>query len=459
MSAAVIFKGIDLNAVMSAATSAPLGSQKARYSADVAALLGTNPIVRITVNGVTKYQSTISGSLTGTSAGISIPARFVEPPSVNVADALSEAVLEIQHATNTSVKVSMPLKAAVAAGYLTASAALDGTKVVRTSSLLMVPPSPLDVGGGTSGSGTLPSGAPTININTLIDFMKAADQNPQYGIPPAPGASITTPCNYTGINKICRGLSTYYNNFPDYWDALAPWLWLYLGQGHTATGKRIQYRNCILSVQRKSNGQWVDGIMTNLGGNHGLVWDGTSDYSKTNPDNHATRYFSMVRKESEANGGGASVSLVGDDGIEVWADPDFNAIVNRSLMQDAKAGAGICQIRVINNDGTQYSGTDAPVCARLGYDQYATNRSQLSGTRLGSQGINMMDGGKNRWKTIDCSTGWQSVAFVTLDDCFLENGPFPPIGNDSGHWEFTDAPYTITENELRTGPKPSWVTV
>ena len=78
--------GIDINALVSVAGAQAQGSQKARFCSDIATLLGSNAIFRIKVGGTTKYQSTVVGALSSSSAGIAMPLQFVEPPSTNVAD-------------------------------------------------------------------------------------------------------------------------------------------------------------------------------------------------------------------------------------------------------------------------------------------------------------------------------------------------------------------------------------
>ncbi len=121
--------GIDLNALMSVAGAQAQGSQKARYCSDIASLLGSNAIFRIKVSGTTKYQSTVVGALTSSSSGIAMPTQLVEPPSVNVADALTDAsaLLELSNATNQTIKITVPVKEGGATGFLDADAALDGT--------------------------------------------------------------------------------------------------------------------------------------------------------------------------------------------------------------------------------------------------------------------------------------------------------------------------------------------
>lgn len=151
-----VFSGFDVDALMQVANAQPVGQQKAKYSADVAAALGANPIFEIYVSGAV-YRSTVNGMLVGNSAGIVIPSQFVEPPSINIANALtaSSAVVNLRNANNTAVKITIPVKAGGGGGFLTASKALDGTEVVRTSGFFLSPPTTLDInpGGGGGGGG------------------------------------------------------------------------------------------------------------------------------------------------------------------------------------------------------------------------------------------------------------------------------------------------------------------
>lgn len=147
--------GIDINALMAVAGAQAQGSQKARFCSDIATILGSNAIFRIKVGGTTKYQSTVVGALTSSASGIAMPTQFVEPASTNVADALtaSDALIEVSNASNQTIRITVPLKSSVNAAFLLASAVLDGTKLVRTSGVLLTPPTSLDASVG-SGSTT-----------------------------------------------------------------------------------------------------------------------------------------------------------------------------------------------------------------------------------------------------------------------------------------------------------------
>ena len=165
--------GIDINALVSVAGAQAQGSQKARFCSDIATLLGSNAIFRIKVGGTTKYQSTVVGALSSSSAGIAMPLQFVEPPSTNVADALTaaDALIEVSNASNSTIRITVPVKAGGASGFLTASAALDGTKLFRTSGVLLTPPASLDasVGGGSTSCIYL--------VSTLVADMTTANTN------------------------------------------------------------------------------------------------------------------------------------------------------------------------------------------------------------------------------------------------------------------------------------------
>lgn len=146
--------GVDINALMAIAGAQPSGSQKARFCSDIATLLGADAIFRIKVGGATKYQTTIVGALASSSAGVALPSQMVEPPTTNVADALtaSDAVIEVSNASNQTIRITVPVKSSAASGFIQASGALDGTKAVRLNGVLLTPPATLDASVGTGGT-------------------------------------------------------------------------------------------------------------------------------------------------------------------------------------------------------------------------------------------------------------------------------------------------------------------
>jgi hypothetical protein len=151
-----VLKGFDIATLKAAAFAMPVGSQKTKWLGDISTQIGSNPIYKIDVDGTIVYQTTISGTLPYTSAGIALPAQFTEPPTVNLVNALtdSNAVEIIQNAANPSIRIETPIKAGGATGFLTASKALNGTWYVRTSGRLIKAPSTMDVSvdsGGTTG--------------------------------------------------------------------------------------------------------------------------------------------------------------------------------------------------------------------------------------------------------------------------------------------------------------------
>lgn len=157
--------GFPLKSMFAAAAALPVGQQRAAFCADVASRLGTNPLFRIVTgtppSHTVKYETTIAGSLTGTSAGITIPAQLVEPPSVNLAEALTgtSCAMVVRNASNASVYIWVPIRVGGGSSggvtYLNASKALSGlaADTVRTSGLTLAPPLSLDVTGGGSGGG------------------------------------------------------------------------------------------------------------------------------------------------------------------------------------------------------------------------------------------------------------------------------------------------------------------
>jgi hypothetical protein len=185
--------GFNVPGLISAAGALPVGQQKAKYCTDVAALLGTNPIFEIAVGTTVKYRSTVMGTLANSSAGVVIPVQFVEPPSVNLADALtgSNCVVIIRNASNSSVYASVPIKLGGGTGFVTASLALDGTRLVRTSSFRLTPPPTLDVSGGSAGT-------TTYSKQELINDMTLPNEN-GWGIAQAPNTHTGTTNTYAQI--------------------------------------------------------------------------------------------------------------------------------------------------------------------------------------------------------------------------------------------------------------------
>jgi hypothetical protein len=172
----VALNGFDLAALMSAALAQAIGQQKAKYAQDVATQIGANAFFELIV-GTAKYRTTISGSLTGSSAGITVPSVLVEPPSINTADALtaSNAVVRIRNASNSAIYLDIPVKVGGASDFLTASAALDGTKLVRTSALILESPAVLDISGGGGGGGG--GGGSIYLVDTIIKDMTLPNDN------------------------------------------------------------------------------------------------------------------------------------------------------------------------------------------------------------------------------------------------------------------------------------------
>jgi hypothetical protein len=163
----VTLKGISINSLMTSANASPIGQQKAKYSSDVAAALGNQLVIEIQVGSTVKYRSTINAFLTTSSEGVFLPNQFVEPPTINLADALTtdNVQLVIRNATNTAIELRVPLKAGGGTGFLTASSALNGVNYVRSGGVVLRPPSTLDVGGSTGTAGTFGTAVRASMIN------------------------------------------------------------------------------------------------------------------------------------------------------------------------------------------------------------------------------------------------------------------------------------------------------
>lgn len=295
---------------------------------------------------------------------------------------------------------------------------------------------------------------PTMTHAALVDTMSQADDAIWgSGLKPANQASVQTPINYLGAQYLSTyprtdglGNSDYYT----VWHSLAFWLWIFRSSSWTATGKRIQYRNMTgFILLDDANGSWYTGpVHEYMGGrNYAVLWQGKDD--RRTPES----LWTMMRTEPAANGGGGSMLLTENYGIEMWATDVFHTILDQSLMRRAFAGAGVAQVRVINDDGTPYLGTDAKPLVALGTDMYCSSRPYpyvSPGIAMGADGL------KGRWKALDCSQGdgWVTVGFVSCDFCYKQDGPRPPWGNYSGTWQITESTYNLTQAQLLANPPP-----
>lgn len=297
---------------------------------------------------------------------------------------------------------------------------------------------------------------PVMTMVALINSMEAADDAIWGGgAKPANQASISTPINYAG----CRYLSEYprtdglgNSDFYLVWHSLAFWLWIFRSSTWTAVGKRIQYRRMTPFVLLDGpTGTWHTGpVHENMGGqNYSVLWQGKSDLRTP------SSLWTMQRAESAANGGGRSMLITENYGIEMWATDKFHTILDQGIMRRAFAGAGCAEVRVINDDGTPYYGTDAKPLVALGGDQYCSSKPYPYVSPWLAYGA---DGWKNRWKALDCSNsltgGWVTVGFATVDFCFKKDGPRPPWGNYTGSWAIPSATYNLTKAQLQANPPP-----
>jgi hypothetical protein len=230
----VTFTGINPGSIMATATGMPVGQQKAKYCADVVTALGSSLIVEIQVGTTVKYRTTIPTSLTSSADGIALPTQFSEPPTINVADALttSTAALVIKNATNTAVSLRVPIKAGGGTGFLTASLALNGTDYVRTNGVIFRPPSTLDVGGGGGSSGETVA----FTSDYLIASMKVNDESPLYNSPTG------NDWRFGGV--VVMGADFRFDSTPNWWPAntaiaqtplwttFLPWFVVWDGSNH-----------------------------------------------------------------------------------------------------------------------------------------------------------------------------------------------------------------------------------
>ncbi len=453
-----VFKGLDIGSLMSSAAAQPIGNQKAKYCADVATAIGTNPIYELQVGGVVKYRTTVSGSLAFSADGIALPSQFTEPPTVNAADALAEAVEVIRSASNPSIEIRTPLKVGGGIGFLSATKGLDGSYAVRTNARIIKAPLSLDVTNGNGG--TPPTGSPTITMQRLIDDMTLASVNqPRFGTslnPQAGGYALT----YDNVkacvdDSIAKGHVFAYKHY-DYMDEILPWFWVYAGVGHNdSLNLRLQYGYGVISVLRKSTNTWVDSSVR-VGGFNGYVWDGNdSTPNSLGNTNVSLTDFGDFRDHAD---GTRSSRFTGNWGCELW----YERVRDRSLIVDSKAVALICQCRIIDNDNNPYYGPNGCYAVHIGFDFWGRESPSSSFYQSGSKYWGRASNGTNsRW--IDVKNGdWTSVAFIGMDPYNKSPGNAHLGVYSSGHPDFPfpwcRPPYSLTEAQVRANP-PSWVTV
>lgn len=387
--------GIDINALMAVAGSQAQGTQRARFCSDIASILGSNAIFRIKVGGVTKYQSTVAGALTSSASGIAMPTQFVEPPTTNVADALtaSDALIEVSNASNQTIRITVPVKSSAASGFLEASAALDGTKLVRTSGVLLTAPTSLDA----SGSGGSTTGI--YSVATLNGDMSLGNTNGWY-IEAAPNTQDSNgPGGKYPYIAIGRNRSDAQSYWPgEYLSDSAPQgvsisngtsirrqPWFVVGRAAqvagTAGNTRVQIRG-FKQLVLESDNSWTtdasaDECIESASWHANFRSPGNETYEEISTGGQP----GQRRVESVANGGGSSLGSigVGNDGSSIprrlrWALHGYpvNSSRTRLAWLQCKGAMTVLEARLILHDP---SGVDDRANAGLlmwtGADWYA----------------------------------------------------------------------------------------
>jgi hypothetical protein len=296
------------------------------------------------------------------------------------------------------------------------------------------------------------SSSPTLPLATIIDRMRT-----NLGLklidgtdPPARYPAIRMPVNYAFWRLV---YDPYGAEHPYKFDSIAPWFWVYLAQYNTAVGKRLQVRRSRVAVGLDSfTGSWWDSGLIPYQNSYGQVWNARSPTGAP--------ISAYVRNEDSES---MSIAVSGTTGIEMW-HRDFYTRFGRPIAARAVSCAWICECRVINNDGSPYTGADAKFLVNLGYDPYNSSRDNAYNATFAS-GIypQSADGGSPTWILVDGSMGWTSVGgiSVTGTDRSFVDGPPPPFGNftgSPGSWLGDDSPYVPTPAQLGANPPSLIVT-
>lgn len=441
--------GFDVPALVAAAGSQAVGQQKAKYCADVATQLGANPIFEIVVGGVVKYRSTATGGtvLASSSAGVVIPAQFVEPPSVNLADALtgSNCFVFIRHATNTAIYVSVPVKLGGGVGFLSASLALDGSRLVRTSAFRLTAPATLDVTGGTTGTVTYAK-------QSLIDDMTLANEN-EWGIAQAPNTqrgSVVYAQITTAINRVNND-SGYPNRYISDTTLAVPsggtvpcidtsvvrlLGWIVAGRGSGSTTRslnsRLQLRGYKIFA-RMNDSTWQT-LATVDNSVFDALWHTDFAFSGGEfqlPVEQGGAIY-QARQESVNNGGGQSLGSIGSGnwgtvfnpnrGVNIIKFEDFALSTypisyentKKHWVDNIRGVVVVCEARLIIHDPSQAD------------DRANANIMIWPGANWYVDGNYISDGhGVSRLKLVPANGSWRTFSFSSVPTATLNSSPPP----------------------------------
>ena len=469
---AAVFKGFDVTALVNAALALSVGNQKAKYSSDVAAQLGANPIFEIQVGGTAVYRSTVSGSLAGDSSGITIPSQFVEPPTVNAANALtdSSAVVVIRNASNASIEIRIPVKAGGATGFATASEALDGTDPVRTSSLILRAPSILDVSLG--GGDFLPAANPALSMaQGYIESMTMVNQGQSVNHSSAhwtgsPGQ--VTVGSYAALQYLCTEGGDILTQGTGL-NAQTFWNWMDISTGHSNTNNELQCLGMEAWIL-KGTGNSSQGILTI--GDWEQMWSaplGTGYEWGSNGGNDIRGDSSITNRDDRGTGIRAVSQNIVNLAQENWPDPNGGGAgptTNASLMQQSVCWhcRSFFRVGMVNLTGTDNRG-NGRYRIKLGHDLFNTSHPNWAGRGTANTGnpyeipypptsrhpIGTMPGyGMNgstcSWNLIPFNAAnpdaWYVVSLTTFTPGFYASaGYYPAVAAAFGADEWAEAPF------------------
>lgn len=308
---------------------------------------------------------------------------------------------------------------------------------------------------GSPPAGPPPSGTPTSPTMPLATFIARMQATTWAKIgdgsdPPAKYTTIRMPINKAFWDLVYPPLGAQHNT---HFDSFAPWFWAFLNENNSASGKRLEVRRLRAAVLLDGTaGTWWDsGVRAfQRPAANGQAWDGGFQY----PYGDAT-FAARVRNESSES---VSIgALTGNQGVELWCS-DYYINFGRSLAARAFCHAWIVECRVINSDGTPYTGADAKFTVNCGYDPYNSSRDTPYNAQFASSIYpNAADGGNPQWIVVDGSMGWTSIGGigVTGTDRSFVDGPPPPFGNFTGSpstWLGDDSPYVLTPTQLAANP-------
>lgn len=291
-----------------------------------------------------------------------------------------------------------------------------------------------------------------MSVETLITDMTSLGVDPIWGRSNNTGSNIQCPINFAALEYLRRDqFGTYRTSFPDYVDTFTTWFWFYLGSGTVgALNKRVHYRNVQSAIKSGTTGLWT--ILKTHNRQKGQLWTGNSSFGD------------LGDQRDEADGSSALIRSP-NEGYEVWPDPDFYHSTTRAQIVDTVAMAAFCEVRIINDDGTPYTGSDYVIVAKMGWDPYARNRAVPTAAGgngpYGKDTANypkfMMDGGNSCWKRITGAMGWTPVGCVNITGRGFDKAP-PPYGDyTSPTWPIGYLePYNLSPASLRAN-KPAFL--